>query len=181
MGGRPSSTPLAPNDGDWLEAKAQIRLSGLRSHEIGENQDCVAEVGLMKAQLTLGKVAKDKEAKKGLNDDLVTEVVCDKSYHSNDILVHLEEIRSYVSEPDRGKRHWEGKLDDQQAVYANRRRIHGERGKALMRKRAEIVERGFAHCYETGAMRQLHLRHHGNILKRLLVHVAGFNMGLVMQ
>jgi hypothetical protein len=26
-----------------------------------------------------------------------------------------------------------------------------------------------------------HLRHHGNILKRLLVHVPGFNLGLVMR
>jgi transposase len=138
---------------------------------------------LMQAQLTLDKVAKDKEAKKGLDDNLVAEAVCDKGYHSNDIMVHLEEedIRSYVSEPNRGKRHWKGKLVDQQAVYANRRRIRGERGKALMRKRAEIVERGFAHCYETGAMRRLYLRERENILKRLLVHVAGFNMGLVMR
>jgi len=30
-------------------------------------------------------------------------------------------------------------------------------------------------------MRRTHLRGHGNILKRLLVHVAGFNLGLVMR
>jgi hypothetical protein len=66
-------------------------------------------------------------------------------------------------------------------VYANRRRIRGERGKRLLRQRGEKVERSFAHCYETGGMRRVHLRHHRNILKRLLVHVAAFNLGLVMR
>jgi hypothetical protein len=66
-------------------------------------------------------------------------------------------------------------------VYANRRRIRGERGKKLLRQRGEKLERSFAHLYETGGMRRLHLRRHSNILKRLLVHVAAFNLGLVMR
>jgi hypothetical protein len=43
------------------------------------------------------------------------------------------------------------------------------------------VERTFAHCYETGAMRRTHLRGHINILKRLLIHVCGFNLGLILR
>ena len=43
------------------------------------------------------------------------------------------------------------------------------------------MERSFAHLYETGAMRRLHLRGRENILKRLLVHAAGFNLSLVMR
>ena len=38
-----------------------------------------------------------------------------------------------------------------------------------------------AHLYETGGMRRTHLRGHANILKRLLVHVGGFNLGLLMR
>jgi len=111
------------------------------------------------------------------------EVVADKGYHSNATMTELEamEIRSYVSEPGRGDRDWEGRPDARRAVYANRRRIRGSRGKRLMRKRGELIERSFAHCYETGGMRRTHLRGHGNILKRLLVHVVGFNLGLVMR
>ena len=111
------------------------------------------------------------------------EVVADKGYHSNATMTELEamEIRSYISEPDRGERNWEGQADARRAVYANRRRIRGERGKRLMRKRGELIERSFAHCYETGGMRRTHLRGHCNILKRLLVHVVGFNLGLVMR
>ena len=66
-------------------------------------------------------------------------------------------------------------------MYANRRRIRGERGKRLLRQRGEKLERSFAHLYETGGMRRVHLRRHPNILKRLLVHVAAFNLGLVMR
>jgi transposase len=50
-----------------------------------------------------------------------------------------------------------------------------------MKQRGELIERSFAHCYETGALRRTHLRGHPNILKRLLVHVAGFDLGLVMR
>ena len=111
------------------------------------------------------------------------EVVADKGYHSNATMTELAgmEIRSYVSEPGRGERDWEGQAEARQAVYANRRRIRGSRGKRLMRKRGEVIERTFAHCYETGGMRRTHLRGSENILKRLLVHVAGFNLGLAMR
>lgn len=121
-------------------------------------------------------------------EQIVEEVVADKGYHSNDTCRDVGglSIRTYISEPDRGRRDW---IDDdgqrmsaeQSAVYANRRRIRGRPGKALLRKRGELLERPFAHCYESGAMRRTHLRNHGNILKRLLIHVAGFNLGLAMR
>lgn len=66
-------------------------------------------------------------------------------------------------------------------MYGNRRRIRGERGKALLRQRGEKVERSFAHMYGSGAMRRTHLRRHPNILKRLLIHAAAFNLGLLMR
>jgi transposase len=124
------------------------------------------------------------EAKsEGVNPEGPKEVVLDKGYHSNEVLVELAEwqVRAYCSEPERGRRRWKGKAEEQAAVYANRRRIRGERGKKLLRQRGEKVERSFAHLYETGGMRRVHLRHHRNILKRLLVHVAAFNLGLVMR
>jgi len=127
-------------------------------------------------------VQDDPESAEGVS--CFDEVVMDKGYHSNETLKQLGRmaIRCYVSEPDRpGKRHWKGKAEAQRAVYGNRRRIKGERGKALMRKRGELLERPFAHCYDTGAMRRTHLRGHPKIIKRLLIHVAGFNLGLAMR
>lgn len=94
--------------------------------------------------------------------DGLTEIVADKGYHSDAVLVALEDegLRSYVSEPDRGRRKWGDEVDAQTAVYANRRRIHGSRGKRLHHLRSERVERSFAHMYETGGMRRTHLRGH---------------------
>jgi transposase len=111
------------------------------------------------------------------------EVVADKGYHSNDTLRGLAEaeVRTYISEPDRGRRCWKGKPEAQQVVYGNRRRITGEHGKELLRRRGELLERSFAHAYETGGMRRLHLRGRENILKRLLIHMGGFNLSLVMR
>jgi transposase len=128
-------------------------------------------------------LTEDAQTDRHIAPDWLSELVTDKGYHSNETLVDLQEfeIRSYVSEPNRGRRNWMGKEAERNAVYGNRRRIRGERGKRLMRQRGLMLERPFAHCYETGGMRRVHLRGHENILKRLLIHVAGFNLSLVMR
>src|SRR5437667_183826 len=111
------------------------------------------------------------------------EAVTDKGYHSNDTLTALQQakVRSYVSEPDRGRRRWQDKPEARQAVYDNRRRIHGEHGKQLLRYRGEFLERSFAHAYETGGMRRVYLRGQANVLKRVLIHLGGFNLSLIMR
>ena len=128
-------------------------------------------------------LAAQPDSANNISDKPISEVVTDKGYHSNQKLVDLQElgIRTYISEPKRGQRNWQNKSAEHDAVYANRRRIRGERGKRLLRQRGLMLERPFAHCYETGAMRRLHLRGRDNIRKRLLVHVAGFNLSLVLR
>jgi transposase len=118
-----------------------------------------------------------------LPERLFEEVVTDKGYHSNQCLRDLQELglRTYVSEPERGRRKWREHPEARQAVYANRRRVKGERGKRLQRSRGERLERSNAHLYETGGMRRTHLRGHDKIAKRLIVHAAGFNLGLLLR
>jgi transposase len=113
----------------------------------------------------------------------IEEIVGDKGYHSNQSLVDLEAVgvRSYISEPDRGRRCWTKNPEARDAVHRNRRRIRGPRGLRLQRRRGERLERPFAHLYETGGMRRVHLRGHTNIRKRLLIHAGGFNLGLLMR
>ncbi len=113
----------------------------------------------------------------------VTELIADKGYHSNQTLLDLLTVgvRSYIAEPDRGRRHWTNAPEAQAAVSGNRRRVRGGRGKRLLRCRGEYVERSFAHVYDTGGMRRTHLRGHRNILKRLLIHASGFNLGILMR
>jgi hypothetical protein len=88
-------------------------------------------------------VTDDPKTAERIEGKIIAEVVADKGYHSNDTCRDLGEveIRGYVSEPDKGRRDWEGKAKERDAVYANRRRIRGERGKRLLRKRGELLER----------------------------------------
>ena len=111
------------------------------------------------------------------------EVVADKGYHSNATMTGVKDrgLRSYVSEPNRGRRKWKGKRDAQKAVYGNRRRIRGNRGKRLLRRRGERLERMFAHLLVSGGLRRVHIRGQEEIRKRILVHAAAFNLGLLMR
>jgi transposase len=135
---------------------------------------------------TVTAAAEELEAVAAATDDqtaVIDEVVADKGYHSNQVLVDLAalDLRTYIAEPDRGPRRWRGKASARDAVYANRRRMRRARGRGLQRRRGERLERPNAHLYETGGMRRTHLRGHANILKRLFVHVGGFNLGLLMR
>lgn len=111
------------------------------------------------------------------------EAVADKGYHSKMVVLSLQQEgwRTYIAEPQRGRQKWPGQQAERAAVYANRRRKNGRRGLALMRLRGELIERPFAHAFETGGMRRTHLRKHENIAKRLLVHIAGLNLALLMR
>ena len=122
----------------------------------------------------------------------VEEVVADKGYHSDETLVALGAVgvRSHVSEPARGRRCWQDKKTGetppekraaQKALYANRRRVRGRRGRRLQRCRGEVVERTFAHMYETGGMRRVWVRGHENVRKRVLLQAAACNIGLLLR
>jgi hypothetical protein len=110
--------------------------------------------------------------------------VADKGYHSRAVLRDLDGSpwRSRIAEPQRnGFSRWHGDEEARRAVYNNRVRLRSEVGKQALRKRAEIVERSFAHVLDRGGMRRAWLRGRENIHKRYLIHVAGHNLGLLMR
>ena len=138
----------------------------------------------MKATLTRTADNMDRLAETTeLTEDCLSELVADKGYHSNERLRNLRELRipTYISEPDRGPRRWTNQPEERAAVYANRRRIRGDRGWALLRRRGEMLERPFAHGLETGGMRRVFLRGRENVLKRFLVHYAALNLALLLR
>jgi transposase len=113
----------------------------------------------------------------------VSEIVTDKGYHSGPSLVAIGElgVRSYVSVPKQPRRNWKNKAHEQAAVYANQRRVRGERGQQLLRRRGEFLERPFAHQYETGALRRVHVCGRGNVAKRVLLQAAACNLALILR
>jgi len=144
----------------------------------------LCEAGEAVAELVGREAERHSESAPKVNVAGIEEMVADKGYHSGAVVERVKSygVRSYIPErQQKGRRNWEGKAGQQQAVYANRRRVQGNYGKSLLRRRGELVERSFAHCYDTGGMRRTHLRKHNNILKRQLIHVAGFNLSLIFR
>jgi transposase len=182
---------MSPADPDARIAKmkdGRTHLAHKAEHAVDLESGAVVAVTLQAADLgdttTVQETLRQAQANAELiNERGVAEAVLDKGYHSGEILIDLHQagVRSYIPEPDRGKRDWDGKQLERDRVYANRRRTKGERGKALQRQRSELVERSFAHMYETGGMRRTHLRGRDNILKRLLFHAVAFNVALLVR
>lgn len=120
------------------------------------------------------------------SEQQIKEAVADKGYHANETLAELHEhtiYRSYIPEPE-SKHHrvWTDKPPQQKAaVYANRRRTRGARGKKLQRLRSERLERSFAHVCETGGARRTWLTGIENVRKRYLISAAAHNLGLLMR
>src|SRR3954447_8588029 len=140
----------------------------------------VIEAGAAVAELV---TAEPPEGKYQVHPGGVEEVVADKGYHSNEVLVGLSElqVRTYIAEPDRGVRNWEGKPAEKEAVYGNRRRIRGRRGKRMQRQRGERIERNFGHQFDTGGMDRLYVRGAKNVHKKLLIQAAACNLALLMR
>ncbi len=120
---------------------------------------------------------------KAVSEVGVERVVADKGYHSKQVLEELAEVgvRTLIAEPERQRQRWAGQRAAQAAVYANRRRLKTPTGRALMRRRGVLMERSFAHLYDTGGLRRVHLRGQDNIAKRLLIHAAAFNLSLILR
>jgi hypothetical protein len=113
------------------------------------------------------------------------DLVADKGYHSREGLKGLDcgpwKTRIAEPKPAKGYLRWHGDDEARAAVYGNRGRLKSGVGKEAMRKRGEMVERSFAHVLDRGGMRRAWLRGRENVHKRYLIHVAGFNLGILMR
>jgi transposase len=116
----------------------------------------------------------------------IQDVAADKGYHATEQLTSITQhtpYRTYIPEPElQHNRRWTDKPAEQKAaVYANRRRVKGERGRHMQRRRSEFVERTFAHVCETGGARRTWLRGLEKVQKRYLLAAAAHNIGVLMR
>jgi hypothetical protein len=112
------------------------------------------------------------------------ELVADKGYHSRGTLKSLDEgpWKTRIAEPGRdGFLRWHRDDAARRAVVNNCTRLLSGVAREAFRLRAEIVERGFALLLDRGGMRRAWLRGRENLHKRCLIHVAGYNLGLIMR
>jgi transposase len=135
------------------------------------------EDSLQQAQTNLTEAGSDAE---------IRDAAADKGYHSAETITDVTQHtpwRTYIPEPQRKHdRTWTDKPPQQKAaVYANRRRTRGQRGKKLQRLRSELVERSFAHVCETGGARRTWLCGIEKVRKRYLIAAAAHNLGCLMR
>jgi len=185
---------MSPNDADARIAKmkdGRTHLAYKTEHAIDVQSDLVLAAGVYHADeadtATLSQTLIQAQAHTVLAGSAaeIKDVIADKGYHSTENLLQCDEwgLRSYIPEREtRGGRKWTDKpAEDQRAVYNNRRRVKGQRGRRLSRLRSEYVERSFAHVCETGGARRSWLHGLEDVTKRYLMYAAGKNLGVLMR
>lgn len=116
---------------------------------------------------------------------VIEEAAGDKGYHAAATieLCDFFDVRTYIPEPKTAaSAKWPDHPEEQRrAAMNNRDRMKRPKGKAMQRRRSEVVERTFAHVCETGGSRRSHLRGLVNVTKRYLVAVAAHNLGRILR
>jgi transposase len=185
---------MSPTDPDARIAKmkdGRTHMAYKTEHAIDLESDLVMAAGVYRADesdtATLSNTLIQAQAHTLLagSEAQIKDAVADKGYHSTDNVVWCEEmgIRTYIPEREsRWHRTWIDKPTSQKhAVYGNRRRVKGARGRRLGKLRSEYVERSFAHVCETGGARRSWLHGLENVTKRYLMYLAGKNLGVIMR
>jgi transposase len=181
----------SPVDPDSRVAKmkdGRTHLAHKADHAVDLNSGALVAVTLQAADQggTTTVVQTLNEARANvefLSESDVRDVVADKDYHTGAVLAAMNDstLRPVIAEPVRGRRKWSGREAERDLIYATRGRVRSERGHRLLKLRSELVERSFARMYATGGLRRTHLRGRDNILKRLLIHAAAFNIALLVR
>jgi len=109
--------------------------------------------------------------------------VADKGYFKVDELVGLQDLGLTTVIPDRSPRRRLDRLDEEaRAAVREAKRVVGTKtGRALGRKRSELVERSFAQVLDHGAGRRTTLRGRDNVRKAYLIRAMGLNLSLLMR
>ena len=183
-----------PNDPDARIAKmkdGRTHLAYKTEHAVDLESDLVLAAPVYHADesdtQTLSQTLTMAQANLMLagSDEEIKDAVADKGYHSNEAVTWCQSfgIRTYIPEREsRHRRRWTDKPpEEKSAVYGNRRRVRGKRGKALGRLRSEYTERSFAHTCVTGGARRSRLRGLIDVAKRYLMYVAARNLGVIMR
>ncbi len=187
------ASPTDPEAGIARLKDGRTRLAYKPEHAVGLDTGAIVAAEIHAADrgdaATLPETLEAAEANLATVDAAPTpedpsELIADKGYHSRDGLKDLEDgaWKSRIAEKRMaGVHRWRGDAEARRAVYNNRARLRSGVAREAFKLRAELVERGFALTLDRGGMRRAWLRGRENLRKRYLIHVAGYNLGLVMR
>jgi transposase len=178
------TTHLAYKAEHVVDLESEFVLAATVQEGIAADTDTLCD-SLMEAQLNLDAARHGESPAETGSEVEIRDAVADKGYHAAATIELCDDLsfRTYIPEPKREHRlRWTDKPPEyRDAVYANRRRVKGDRGKRLQRLRSERVERSFAHICETGGARRCWLTGLVKVTKRYLLQAAARNLGLILR
>jgi hypothetical protein len=110
-------------------------------------------------------------------------VVADDGYFAVEQIGQLQRcgVRAVIADPHEGRRRRDAPLEHRQTLRRAACATRSESGKALLRKRGEHLERGFAHVLDHGGLRRATVRGCENLTKRHLIAALSFNLSLLLR
>jgi transposase len=159
-----------------LESGAIIDVE-VRPGNAADNDESMAQ-RVLAAVGTLVEVAPDANLEK-----LGATVVADEGYFALEQIAELQRYdrRTVIADPQARRRRADLPKKDRRTLRRARAATRSQSGKALLRKRGEHLERGFAHVMDQGGMRRATLRGTENLNKRYLIAALSFNLSLLLR
>jgi hypothetical protein len=111
------------------------------------------------------------------------ELAADEGYFALEEIGSLQEldVRTVIADPLSGRRRKDLSAEEKAVLHRASRAVQSKSGKALLRRRGEHLERGFAHVLDHGGCRRATLRGTMNLTKRYLVAVLTHNLSVCMR
>ena len=148
----------------------------VRSGDEHDTEDLTGR--LLEAEFGMNRALDEPESTKRAET-----VVADKGYFKLDEIWQLQdlEFETVVRDPLRNRRLDKLTASGRAAIEAAQRAVTSDRGRALLKRRSELVERSVQHVLDCGAARRTTLRGRANIRKRYLIQAACATLSLLMR
>jgi transposase len=159
-----------------LESGAIIDVQ-VRPGDAADNDESMAQ-RVLAAVGTLLEVAPDANPEK-----LGATVVADEGYFALGQIAELQRcgLRTVIADPQAARRRADLPKEERRTLRRAQAATRSQSGKALLRKRGEHLERGFAHVLDHGGLRRATLRGCENLTKRYLIAALSANLSLLLR
>ncbi len=152
--------------------QVEVRSGDAADNDASLNQRVLSAVGVL-----LEVVPEAASEKVG------TSVVADEGYFALEQIGQMQSfgIRTVIADPHARRRRKDLPEPERKTLRRARAATGSASGKALLRKRGEHLERGFAHVLDHGGLRRATLRGRENLTKRHMVAALSFNLSLLLR
>lgn len=160
-----------------LQSGAIVEVE-VRPGDAADNDDTMAQ-RVLAAVGTLVEVVPDPAEHESLGQT----VTGDEGFFALGQIARLHQsgVRTVIADPQAERRRQDLPAEDRETLHRAAQATASSDGKALLRKRGEHLERGFAHVLDHGGLRRATLRGCEDLTKRHLAAALTFNLSLLLR